>query len=300
MTFAATANCVVFQGAAPVFADIEPDTLLISPAQIEDRISSRTKAIIAVDYTGHPADYDVIRSIADKHEIALVADACHALGASYKGRTVGSLADLSVFSFHPVKHITTGEGGMITTDDGKLAKKMRIFRNHGISSELREREQQGAWFYEMVELGYNYRLSDIQCALGIGQLKKLPEFLKRRREIAARYSQNLCSISAVEPLRVREGAQSAYHLYVVRVDFSQCGMERKDFFKGMQERGIRVNVHYIPVYLHPFYRRRFNTGPGLCPVAEQQYERIVSLPIYPAMQDTDIEKVISAVAEVLA
>ena len=299
MTFAATANCVVFQGATPVFADVEPDTLLIRPAEIEAKITSRSKAIIAVDYAGHPADYDAIRSIADKHGLAVVADACHALGASYKGRAAGSLADLSVFSFHPVKHITTGEGGMITTDDEKLAQKMRIFRNHGISSEFRERERQGSWFYEMVELGYNYRISDIQCALGIGQLRKLPDFLARRRDIAARYNQYFSSIPAVEPLNTREGVQHAYHLYVVKVNFLQCGVERKDFFRKMRERGIRVNVHYIPVHLHPFYRRKFNTGPGLCPTAEEQYEKITSLPIYPAMKDSEIEQVTSAVADIL-
>jgi UDP-4-amino-4,6-dideoxy-N-acetyl-beta-L-altrosamine transaminase len=300
MTFAATANCVVFQGATPVFADVDPGSLLISPGQVEAKISSRTRAVIAVDYTGHPADYDVLRSITDQHGIALVADACHALGASYRGRPAGSLADLTAFSFHPVKHITTGEGGMVTTNHVEMAKKMRLFRSHGISSGFREREQQGSWYYEMVDLGFNYRMTDIQCALGISQLRKLPGFLKRRREIADRYTKVFSSVCGVQPLSVREDVQHAYHLYVVKLHLAQCEGGREGFFRKMQERGIRVNVHYIPVHLHPFYRKRFNTVPGLCPVAEEEYERIVSLPIYPAMKDGDMEKVISAVAEVFA
>lgn len=300
MTFAATANCVAFQGATPVFCDVDPKSLLIHPALVETLITSRTRAVIAVDYTGHPADYDALRSITDQHGIALVADACHALGASYRGRPAGSLADLTAFSFHPVKHITTGEGGMVTTNHVEMAKKMRLFRNHGISSEFREREQQGSWYYEMVDLGFNYRMTDIQCALGISQLRKLPGFLKRRREIADRYTKGFSSVCGVQPLSVREDVQHAYHLYVVKLHLAQCEGGREGFFRKMQERGIRVNVHYIPVHLHPFYRKRFNTAPGLCPVAEEEYERIVSLPIYPAMKDGDMEKVISAVAEVFA
>ncbi len=183
MTFAATANCIVYQGGAPVFVDVDPDTLLLDPVQVEARITSRTKAIIGVDYTGQPCDYDVLRVIADQHGLVLVADACHALGGSYKGRAVGSLADLSIFSFHPVKHITTGEGGIITTDDPSLAQRMRVFRNHGITTDHRQRQREGSWFYEMVDLGYNYRLTDLQCVLGLNQLLKLPAWVARRREI---------------------------------------------------------------------------------------------------------------------
>jgi hypothetical protein len=168
MTFAASANCVVYQGGTPVFADVDADTLLIDPAEVERRISPRTRAIVAVDYAGQPCDYDALQAIADEHGLALVADACHALGGSDHGRPVGTLADLSTFSLHPVKHITTGEGGVITTNDPELAARMRIFRNHGITSDHRQREQQGSWFYEMTDLGYNYRLTDVQCALGTG------------------------------------------------------------------------------------------------------------------------------------
>lgn len=200
MTFAATANAVVFQGGKPVFADVDSDTLLLNPAELEKKITPRTKAIIAVDYAGQPCDYDSLRAITDHHRLMLIADACHALGAMYKGRKVGTLADLNIFSFHPVKHITTGEGGMITTDNPKFAEQLRIFRNHGITTDHREREQQGSWFYEMVDLGYNYRLTDFQCALGMSQLGKLAKWVARRQEIAAIYDEALADIPGIQPL----------------------------------------------------------------------------------------------------
>ena len=296
ITFAASANCVVYQGGTPVFADVDPETLLIDPLQVESKITPRTKAIIAVDYTGHPCDYDSLRSIAKQNGIALVADACHALGAKYKGRNVGSLADLTVFSFHPVKHITTGEGGMITTDDPELAGRMRLFRSHGITTDARQREKQSSWFYEMVDLGYNYRMADFQCALGISQLRKLPKFLKRRREIAARYDEAFASLSGINPLVVRYDSLHAYHLYVIRIDSKVLGINRTAFFTNLRGKGIGVNVHYIPVHLHPFYRDKFNTGPGLCPVAEAAYEQIISIPMFPRMPDSDIEAVVEAIS----
>jgi perosamine synthetase len=298
MTFAATANCVVFQGGTPVFADVEADTLLLDPVQVEAKITPRTKAIIAVDYTGQPCDYDVLRAIADRHGLALVADACHALGGSYKGCPVGSLADLNIFSFHPVKHITTGEGGMITTDDSDFARRMRVFRNHGITSDHRQRQEQGSWFYEMVDLGYNYRLTDFQCALGMSQLQKLPRWMARRQEIARRYNAALAEISAVEPLDVREDVSHAYHLYVIKLDLNQLRGTRNELFTALRAEGIGVNVHYIPVHLHPFYRKRFATKPGLCPVAEAAYERILTLPIFPHTNE-EVEKVITAVRKVI-
>jgi len=297
MTFAATANCVIFQGGTPVFADVDSETLLIDPKQVESKLTSRTKAIIAVDFAGHPCDYDDLKSIADRHSLALVADACHALGASYKNRPVGSLADLSTFSFHPVKHIATGEGGMITTDDSELAKRMRLFRNHGITTDHRQREKQGSWYYEMKELGYNYRLTDFQCALGLVQLKKLPDFLKQRRKIAARYDDGFSPIPQIAPLAVSHDVLHAYHLYVVKVDFDNLAADRDSFFRTLRQKGIGANVHYIPVHLHPFYRNKFHTGPGLCPVAEAAYERILSVPIFPGMTDEDTERVIHGVIE---
>ena len=299
MTFASSANCVVFQGGTPVFADVDPDTLLIDPTLVEAKITPRTKAIIAVDYTGQPCDYDALRAIAKRHDLILLADACHALGGSYKGRPVGSLADLNSFSFHPVKPITTGEGGMITTDDPKLAQRMRVFRNHGITTDHRQREQQGSWFYEMIDLGYNYRLTDIQCALGISQLRKLSEWVKRRQEIARCYDQVFAEIAAVEPLEVRKDVSHAYHIYMIRLDLAQLQVTRAEVFSALRAEGIGVNVHYIPVHLHPFYRERFGTRPGLCPVAEAAYERLITLPIFPQMSDDDVRDVIVAVSKVL-
>jgi perosamine synthetase len=294
MTFAATTNAVIYQGGTPVFADVDPKTLLLDPVKVEEKISKRTKAIIAVDYTGHPCNYDALNRIADRHGIFIVADACHSLGAEYKGKKVGSLADITVFSFHPVKHITTGEGGMIVTNDRILANRIRQFRNHGIDSDCRQREQEGSWQYQMTDLGYNYRISDIQCALGITQLKKLPAFLKRRREIAGYYDKCLLEIKSIRPLSVSNDVTHAYHLYVVRIDFKSLGKQRDTLFQQLREKKIGVNVHYIPVHLHPYYRRKFGTGRGLCPIAETAYEEIISFPIFPALDDKKMNQCIDA------
>lgn len=299
MTFAASANCVVYQGGTPVFIDVDPETLLLDPAQAEAKITSCTKAVMAVDYAGQPCDYDSLWTIADLHGLALVDDACHAIGGSYKGRPVGSFADLNIFSFHPLKNLTTGEGGMITTGNAALAQRMRIFRNHGVSTDHRQRAQQGAFYYEMIELGYNYRLTDFQCALGLSQLPKLPEFVRRRQAIAAHYNAAFADMPAVKPLAVRPDVSHAYHLYVVQFDLDQLAASREKIFMALRAEGIGVNVHYIPVHLHPFYRQRFGTGPGLCPVAEAAYEQIISLPIFPRMMENDVEDVIAAMGKVL-
>jgi len=299
MTFAATANCVAYQGGIPVFADVDAETLLFDPTQVEMKVTPRTRAVIAVDYTGQPCDYDALRDVARKHKLALVADACHALGGSYKGRPVGSLADLSTFSFHPVKHITTGEGGMVTTDDSELARRMRIFRNHGITTDHRQRQEQGSWFYEMVELGYNYRMTDFQCALGLSQLSKLPAWIARRREIARAYDRAFADLPEVKPLRVRPGVGHAYHLYVVQLQLERLKVDRTRIFAALRAENIGVNVHYIPVHMHPFYRQHFGTGPGNCPVAERAYERLLSLPLFPAMSDGDAADVGEALRKVI-
>lgn len=299
MTFAASSNCVVYQRGIPVFVDVAPDTLLIDPQDVERKITPQTKAIIAVDYAGQPGDYAALKEIADRHQVSLVADACHSLGATYRERSVGSLVDLSVFSFHPVKHITTGEGGMITTDNEKYAKRMRIFRNHGITYDHRGRDAQGPWFYEMVDLGYNYRITDFQCALGMSQLQKLPRWLERRQGIARQYDEAFAGIKGIKPLMVKVDVRHAYHLYVVRINQDLTGMGRTEFYQALRSRGIGVNVHYVPVHLHPFYQNRFGTGWGLCPVAESAYEQILSLPMFPAMTDEDIKIVINTIQNIL-
>ncbi|MBM3274317.1 MAG: DegT/DnrJ/EryC1/StrS family aminotransferase, partial [Candidatus Sericytochromatia bacterium] len=295
MTFAATANCVLYQGATPIFADIDRETLLISPADAYRKVSPRTKAIIGVDYAGHPADYRALDEISRSSGIPLLADACHSLGASMNGATAGSLALASAFSLHPVKPITTGEGGVVTTDDGALARRLKTFRNHGITTDHRERDIRGDWFYEMVDLGYNYRLSDIQCALGISQLTKLRGWVDRRQTLASRYDRAFSNTPWVRPLRVLPGVSHAYHLYVVRVP----AQERGHVFRELRRQGIGVQVHYVPVHLHPYYQNVLGTGPGTCPAAEAAYEEILSLPIFPAMTEDDVDFVVSALCELL-
>ncbi|MEI6294185.1 MAG: aminotransferase class I/II-fold pyridoxal phosphate-dependent enzyme, partial [Methanomicrobiales archaeon] len=226
MTFAASVNCILFQGGTPVFADVDNETLLINPDQVESKITHRTKAIIAVDYAGQACDYDTLTDIANTHKIHLVDDACHALGGHFNDKPVGSLADLNVFSLHPVKHITSGEGGVITTDNSQFAEKMRMFRSHGITSDHRQRELSGSWFYEMVDLGYNYRLTDFQCALAMSQLTKLSGWVKRRQEIARKYDLAFSGMLEITPLGVRKDASHAYHLYVIRLDLDALTADR--------------------------------------------------------------------------
>ena len=288
LTFAASANCVVYCGATPVFADVDPETLLLDVADAERRITPRTRAILAVDYAGQPCDYAALRALTAAHGLALIADASHSLGATDRDRSVGSLADLSCFSLHPVKHITTGEGGVVTTDDTDLARRLRVLRNHGIGTDHRQRAENGAWFYEMTELGFNYRLTDFQCALGVSQLRKLTGWIELRQELAAHYDEAFAAVDGIAPLARRAGASHAYHLYVVQV------ANRDEVFAGLRDRGIGANVHYVPVHLHPFYRERFGTGPGLCPVAESAYERILSLPLFPQLGAEDAAFVVAA------
>lgn len=292
LTFAASANCAVYEGARPVFCDIEPGSLVIDPAAATRLISPRTRAIIAVDYAGQPADYGALRALADAHGLALVADGCHALGARLDGVPVGALADITAFSLHPVKHISAGEGGVATTADAALAAHMRRFRNHGIDSDARAREQAGAWDYDMVELGYNYRLSDIHCALAHSQLGRLDGWLERRRAIAARY--DAAFSGTLERQTIRPGVEHAYHLYVIHV------RRRADVFRRLREAGIGVNVHYKPVHLHRYYRETFATRPGQCPAAEAAYDGLLSLPMFPRLRDDDVERVIKEVFRAIA
>ena len=294
MTFAASANAILYQGGTPVFADVQADTLLIDPEKVAEKVTERTKAIVAVDYAGQPCDYDAIQEIANQHNLKIIDDACHAIGGSYHGRSVGNLADLNTFSLHPVKHMTTGEGGVITTNNADYAQKMRVFRNHGITTDHRQRAEQGGFFYEMVDLGYNYRITDFQCALGISQLKKLPAFVEKRQQIAQMYDTAFADIDYVQPLSVQADVSHAYHLYMVQMDTDALEMSRADIFSFLRDNNIGVNVHYIPVHLHPYYQQNHGTAPGLCPIAERAYERLITLPIFPQMTEADVDDVVTA------
>jgi perosamine synthetase len=298
LTFAATANCILYQGGTPVFADVRTDTLNVDPERISERVSSRTKALLPVDYAGHPADLDSILETAERRGLRVIEDACHALGAEYRGRRVGSISHMTVFSFHPVKHLTTGEGGMITTDDPKLAETVCKFRNHGISSNARDRQREGQWHYKMVLLGFNYRLPDVACALGLHQLGRLGANVARRRAIAARYSAVLREVPGIIVPKIADGVLPAWHLYPIRLDCSRLSVGRAEIFRALRAENIGVNVHYIPVHLHPYYRDRFGYKGGEFPNAESAYESLISLPMFHGMTDDDVADVISAVEKV--
>lgn len=295
MTFVATANAVIYTGATPVFADVTPDDLLIDPARVGEAVSPATKAIIAVDYAGHPADYEALGDVirAQDRDIVLIADAAHSLGGRRAGRAVGRLADLTVLSLHPAKIMTTGEGGAVLTDRDDLADRLRRFRNHGIATELAERRD---WTYAMVELGYNYRLTDIAAALGSSQIRRLDEFLARRRAIAARYIDRLANNPAVALPHVAPSADPAWHFLFARLHLDRLSVGRGEIFRALRAENIGVNVHYIPVHTHPYYREHF---PGLSlPVAEAQYERLLTLPLHAGMSDGDVDDVVAALDKV--
>ena len=296
LTFCATANAVLYGGGTPVFADVRDETLTIDPEEVERRITPRTKALLPVDYAGHPADLDALLALADRHELLVIEDAAHALGAKYRSRMVGSISHMSVFSFHAVKHLTTGEGGMVTTNNGEFAQRLREVRNHGIDSDARARQADGQWHYEMTTLGFNYRLTDIACALGLAQLPRLPANLARRRAIAARYEKALATVSSLALPIVAADVTSAWHLYPVRVDAS---LDRAEVFDALRAEGLGVNVHYIPVHLHPYYRSRFGYRGGEFPIAETAYGRLISLPMFHGMTDEDVDDVILAVEKVM-
>ena len=299
LTFCATANCVLYQGGTPVFADVSADTLNLDPALAEKKVTSRTKAIVATDYAGHAADLDALMGIAESQGLMLIEDASHALGGEYGGRRVGSVAHLTTFSLHPVKHLTTGEGGMVTTSRADLAETLRRFRNHGISSDARARQAAGQWRYEMVLLGMNYRLPDLNCALGLSQMSRLPENLARRREIAASYGTQLAGRPGLILPVVRGDVNPAWHLYPVRVDAGALKVGRAEVFRALRAENIGVNVHYVPVHLHPFYQERFGYRGGEYPVAERAYDGLISLPMFHAMTGQDVDDVVRAVRKVV-
>lgn len=293
LTFAATSNAALYLGADVRFVDVEPDTGLIDPERVAAAIGPRTRVVCAVDYAGHPADYEELGAICRKAGVALVADASHSLGASLNGAPVGTLADMSTLSFHPVKPITTAEGGAVVTSDAKLAQRARDFRTHGIvRGDACAAKDEGAWYYEMQELGFNHRLNDMQAALGASQLRRLDAFIARRRAIAAHYLQALAEVPGLTLPTVRPGAESGWHLFVVRV----AAELRRAFFDRLRALDLGVQVHYIPVHLQPYYRR-FGLGPGDFPIAEAFYAGAVSLPIFPRMTDGQVESVVDRVGQ---
>lgn len=297
ITFAASANSVLYCGGTPVFVDIDKETYNIDPSKMEQAITKNTKAIIPVDFTGQPVDMDFIRKIADRHNLVVIQDGAHSLGAIYKGKKVGSLADMTMFSFHPVKHITTAEGGMIVTDSAVYAEKLRLFRSHGIKNYDLSRDE-GPWYHEMVELGYNYRMTDLHAALGISQMHKLDTFVKRRREIADRYNQEFSKLDGVKIPYQLEGTNSSWHLYMLSLDLEQFSVSRREIFEALRAENIGVHVHYIPVYWHPYYQK-LGYQKGLCQIAEGWYETALTIPLFPKMSSYDVESVINGVEKVI-
>lgn len=298
MTFAATANCVRYLGGTVVFADVEKQGLNLDPVKVEESITPKTKAIITVDYSGQPSDLDELNNLALRNGLTVIEDASHSLGAMYKGNKVGALADLTTFSFHPVKLITTGEGGMVTTNNPKLAANLRRFRTHGIATEFRDRQGEWPWFYEMEELGFNYRLTDLQSALGLSQLRKLSQWITRRRQIANQYTSAFATLPEIETPTIVPDRESSWHLYVIQLNLERLRVGRSEVFRALQAENIGVNVHYIPVPWHPYYQF-LGYKKGEWPVTENAYERLLSLPIFPAMTDKDVEDVIEAVTKVV-
>lgn len=299
ITFVASANCAFYCGATPVFADIDLDTYNVSPESIEKCITDKTKAIVAVHFSGQPCDMDKIREIADKHNLIVIEDAAHALGADYKGDKIGSISDMTTFSFHPVKHITTAEGGMVTTNSKELYEKLLLYRTHGITRNPDMlSKNDGAWYYEQIDLGYNYRITDVQCALGISQMGKLDRFVAKRRELVDRYNNAFKDIDEIITPYQLDGCNNSYHLYVIRLKSKY----RKEVFDKLRQAGIGVNVHYIPMHTQPYYVEYYKKNKipqPECPNAVEYYNTAISLPLYPELsyeqQDYVVEKLLESI-----
>ncbi|GAA0454032.1 UDP-4-amino-4,6-dideoxy-N-acetyl-beta-L-altrosami ne transaminase [Alkalibacillus silvisoli] len=299
LTFVTSANAPRYQGANVVFSDVDEKTYNIDPKAAEKQITPKTKAIIPVDFAGQPCDYDALTGLAERYNLTIIEDAAHAIGAKYKNKHIGSISDMTMFSFHPVKQMTTGEGGIITTNSFKYYEKLIQFRTHGITrEESKLMNQGGPWYYEMHHLGFNYRMTDLQAALGISQIKRLNQFIKKRKHLVSRYDEAFKSIQAITTPFVHEEAQSSWHLYVIHLAQSQLTTDRKMIYKALQSENIGVNVHYIPVYYHPYYKH-LGYLKGLCPVAESLYESFITLPLFPSMTEADVDDVVKAVYKVI-
>lgn len=301
MSFVASANCIEYCNAKPVFCDIEEDTMNIDIQKIEDLITPNTKAIIAVDFAGQPCDYHKLKQISNKYNLTIIQDAAHSFGCQIKtcntSQYVGGYADITTLSFHPVKNMTTCEGGMCLTNNELFYQRMKQFRTHGINKTFADREKNASHFYQMESLGFNYRIPDILCALGISQLNKLPNLIKRRQEIAKKYDKKLKFLSEfLDPLTQKW--ESACHIYIIKLNLDKIKTDRDMIFKALRAEGIGVNVHYMPIHLHPYYLEK-GTFIGQMPIAEKVYKQIITLPIYPLMNDSDIDDVINALQKVI-
>jgi len=300
MTFAASSNAILYCGGIPIFCDMDINTGNIDVSKIEEKITSKTKAIIPVDFAGHSVDMDEIMKIADKYNLVVIEDGAHALGGEYKNKKIGNGAHMTEFSFHPVKPITTGEGGIITTNDKEIYDRLIRFRSHGITRDKKFliNKNEGPWYYEQLELGFNYRLTDIGAALGVSQLKKLDKFIERRREIANIYNEAFKDIDEIEIPIEYDYAKSGYHIYVIKLKLEKLCKTHKEIFIELQNNNIGANVHYIPVYYHPYYKK-LGYEKGLCKAAEEFYERIITLPLHSSITDEEITYIISKVREII-
>lgn len=300
VTFAASSNCVLYCGAKPVFADIRPDTYNIDTGSIEKLITPRTKGIVAVDFTGQAVEHDAIRDICKKHNLILIEDAAHAIGTKYKGRPVGSIADMTCFSFHPVKTVTSGEGGAITTNDEQLYHRLMRLRTHGITRNPEEmvHPTDALWYNEQVELGYNYRMTEFQAALLLSQLKKLPKFSARRKEIVEKYDKAFSEMPEIFVQREIPESDTTRHLYILRLNLDKLTCDRRQFFDALYAENTRPQVHYLPVYWHSYYEK-LGYQKGICPNAEKYYEEVMSIPLYYSLTDADTDDVIRAVKKVV-
>ncbi len=301
LTFAASANCALYCGARPVFADIKADTYNIDPQSIREKITDKTKAIVAVDFTGQAVEHDEIRAICDQYGLIFIEDAAHAIATKYNEKRVGSLADMTCFSFHPVKTITGGEGGAITTNDEELYRKLVLVHTHGITHEesmMEDAPHEGPWCYEQILLGYNYRMTDFQAALIVSQMKKLEYFALRRKEIVKRYDEAFRDLPEIILQKEIPQSDTCRHLYIIRLNLERLTCTRREFFDAMSAENVQCQIHYVPVYWFPYYKHLGYTK-GLCPNAESVYEGIMSIPLYPKMTDQDVEDVIHAVKKVV-
>lgn len=300
ITFAASANCALYCGATPVFADINPETYNIDPQSIADHITEKTKAVVAVDFTGQAVEIDKIRKICDENNLIFIEDAAHSIGTKYNGKRVGSLADFTCMSFHPVKTITGGEGGAVMTNNEEYYRKLVLAHTHGITHDidLMEEEPEGIWYYEQMALGYNYRITDFQAALIVSQLGKIDRFVKRRKEIVEKYNSSFADVSEIIIQKEIPESDTCRHLYIIQLDLERLNCTRREFFDALSAENVQPQVHYIPVYWFPYYRK-MGYEKGLCPNAERLYERIMSIPLYPKMTDQDVNDVIRAVKKVV-